>query len=118
MKKSAVFTWGKEQQEAFQQAKQALLNAVTLQHPSQTAQVQLNTKASTTHVGAALLQREDEQQPWAPVAFYSKSLNTAQRKYSTYDRELLAAFLAVKKFCHMLDGREFTLKTDHKSLIA
>ena len=32
-------------------------------------------------------QREDEQQPWEPVAFYSKSLNAAQRKYSTYDRE-------------------------------
>ena len=40
-----------------------------------------------------------------------------QRKYSTFDRELLGAFLAVKKFCHMLDGREFTLKTDHKNLI-
>ena len=114
MKKSAVFTWGKEQQEAFQQAKQALLNAVTLQHPSPTAQVQLNTDASATHVGAAFLQREDEQQPWAPVAFYSKCLNQAQWKYSTYDRELLVAFLAVKKFRHMLDGREFTLKIDHK----
>ena len=53
----------------------------------------------------------------APVALYSKSLNAAQRKYSTYDHELLAAFLAVKNFRHMLDGREFTLKTDHKSLI-
>ena len=38
-------------------------------------------------------------------------------KYSTYDRELLAAFLAVKKFRHMLDSQEFMLKTDHKSLI-
>ena len=56
MKKSAVFTWGKEQQEAFQRAKQSLLNAVTLQHPSPTAQVQLNTDASATHVRAALLQ--------------------------------------------------------------
>ena len=45
MKKSAVFTWEKEKQEAFQQAKQALLNAVTLQHPSPTVQVQLNTDA-------------------------------------------------------------------------
>ena len=64
-----------------QEAKKALLNAVTLQHPSPTAQVQLNTDASATHVSAALLQREDEQQQWAPMAFYSKCLNTAQRKY-------------------------------------
>ena len=102
MKKSATFTWGQEQQEAFQKA-----NAVTLQHPSPTAQVQVNTDASATHVGAALLQRENEQQEWAPVAFYSKCLNTAQRKYSTYDRELLGAVLAIRKFRPFLEGREF-----------
>ena len=62
MKKSATFTWGQEQQEAFQQAKKVLLHAITLQHPSPTAQVQLNTKFCATHVGAALLHREDEQQ--------------------------------------------------------
>ena len=102
MKKSAVFIWEKDQQEAFQQAKQALLNAVTLQHPSPTAQVQLNTDASGTHIGAALMQRENEQQPWAPIEFYSKGLNAAQKKYSTYDHELLAAFLACKKYKHFL----------------
>merc|ERR1711911_167062 len=52
-----------------------------------------------------------------PVAFYSKGLNTAQRKYSTYDRELLGAVLAIKKFKPFLEGREFVLRTDHKSLV-
>ena len=70
MKKSAV--WKKSQQDAFQRAKQALVNSLNLQHPSPTAQVQLNTDASGTHVGAALMQREIEQKPWFPVAFYSK----------------------------------------------
>ena len=78
-------------------------------------------KSSSALTPAPLMSEQpfynDEQQPWAPVAFYSKSLNAAQRKYSTFDCELLGAFLAVKKFHHMLDGREFTLKTDHKSLI-
>ena len=83
---------------AFQQAKQALLDAVTLPHPSPTAQFQLKTDASMTHIGAALVQSENKEQPWLLVAFYSKGLNSAQRKYSTYDHELLAAFLSVKKF--------------------
>ena len=56
IKKSAVFVWEKSQQDAFQQAKQALLNAVTLQ-------VQLNTDASGTHLGAALMQREKSSSP-------------------------------------------------------
>ena len=61
--------------------------------------------------------KENKQQPWFPVAFYSKGLNSAQRKYSTNDRELLAAFLTVKKFRHFLEGRKFQLKTDHQSLV-
>ena len=71
---------------------------MTLQHQSPTAQIQLNTDASTTHIEAALVQSENKEQPWLLVAFYSKGLNSAKRKYSIYDRELLAAFLSVKKF--------------------
>ena len=56
MKKSAVFPWEKSQQDAFQRAKQALLNTITLKHPSSRAQVQLNTDASARHDGAALMQ--------------------------------------------------------------
>ena len=117
MKKREVFVWEKSQQDAFQQAKQALLYAVILQHLSPTAQVQLNTDASGTQVRAALMQRENGQQPWFPVTFYSKGLNSSQKKYSTYDCELLATFLACKKFRHFLKGRKFQLKTDHQSLV-
>ena len=39
-----------------------------------------------------------------------------EKKYSTFDRELLAMFLAVKHFRHHLEGRPFTLWTDHKPL--
>ena len=63
------------------------------------------------------MERESKDQPWAPVAFYSKGLNSAQQKYSTYDRELLTCYLAVKKFHHFLDGQQFQLLTNHKSLI-
>ena len=44
-------------------------------------------------------------------------LECGAEKYSNYDRKLLAAFLACKKFKHFLNGREFKLKTDHRSLI-
>ncbi len=39
-----------------------------------------------------------------------------QKRYSTYDRELLAAYAAVKWLKHWVDGREFILFTDHKPL--
>ena len=63
------------------------------------------------------MQRENEQPPWFPVAFYSKGLNSAQKKYSTYDHKLLATFLECKKFQHFLEGRKFQLKDDHQFLV-
>lgn len=37
-------------------------------------------------------------------------------RYSTFDRELLAAFLAIRHFRFLLEAREFQLWTDHKPL--
>ena len=43
-------------------------------------------------------------------------MSSAQRKYSAYDRELLAIYTAVKRFRHALEGRHFIIYTDHKPL--
>ena len=61
------------------------------------------------------MQRENEKQPWFPVAFYSKGINSAQKKYSTYDRKLLAAFLVCKKFWHLLGGQK--VPAEDRSLV-
>jgi hypothetical protein len=55
---------------------------------------------------------------WKPLAFYSKKLTSAEVKYSTFDRELLAAFSTIRHFRFLLDGRQFQLLTDHKPLVA
>nr|CDS25349.1 gag pol polyprotein [Hymenolepis microstoma] len=47
----------------------------------------------------------------------SKKLTTTEMRYSTFGRELLAIYLAVKHFRHILEGRQFTIFTDHKPLI-
>jgi hypothetical protein len=39
-------------------------------------------------------------------------------RYSTFDRELLTAFSAIKHFRFFLEGRPFTLFTDHKPLVS
>jgi len=43
-------------------------------------------------------------------------LRPAESRYSTFDRELLAAYLAIKHFRHFIEGHSFTLYTDHKPL--
>jgi RNase H-like domain found in reverse transcriptase/Integrase zinc binding domain len=54
---------------------------------------------------------------WQPLAFFSRKLNTAQRKYGAYDRELLAIYEAIRYFRHMVEARTFTIYTDHKPLV-
>jgi cleavage and polyadenylation specificity factor subunit 1 len=43
-------------------------------------------------------------------------LDTAQSKYSAFDRELLACYLSVRHFRWMLEGQSFFISTDHKPL--
>ena len=72
--------------------------------------------ASAEHVGAALQQRATPAAPWEPLGFFSRKLDPAQVRYSAYDRELLACMQGVRHFPFMLEGRRFTLYTDHKPL--
>jgi cleavage and polyadenylation specificity factor subunit 1 len=74
------------------------------------------TDASADHVGASLQQRAGQGRPWEPLGFFSKKLDPAQTRYSAYDRELLACVSGIRHFRFMLEGRRFTLYTDHKPL--
>jgi len=53
---------------------------------------------------------------WQPLAFFSRQLRKPECKYSVFDRELLALFLAVRHFRYYLEGRPFVIFTDHKPL--
>ena len=51
------------------------------------------------------------------IAFFSRKLSPTEARYSTFDRELLAAYSAVRHFRHFLQGHIFTLQTDHMPLV-
>ncbi|CAB0032310.1 unnamed protein product [Trichogramma brassicae] len=63
----------------------------------------------------ALSQRHADDD-WTPLVFFSQKLSPTQQRYSTYDRELLAIFEAIKYFQRILEGRSFTIMTDHRPL--
>lgn len=106
--------WTDRAMKAYESCKQQLANATTLAYPRENAQLSIHTDASDTCVGAVLHQMIDNS--LQPLGFYSKALTQAQRKYSAYDRELTAIFQALKHFQYMVEGRAFTIYTDHKPI--
>jgi hypothetical protein len=92
----------------------SLSRGTLLTHPDPSAPLALVTDASTSAIGTVLQQHV--QKSWQPLAFFSKNLNSAQQKYSAYDRQLLAIHEVGKHFRHMLEARKFTIFTDQKSI--
>ena len=79
-----------------------------LAHPKPDA---LMTDASDRGVGAVLQQFINGR--WCPISFFSKTLQSAESRYSTFDWELLAIY---KHFQHFVEGRVFHILTDQKPL--
>lgn len=113
--KKAIFSWPSECHAALETIKTSLVNCTLLAHPIDNTTYCIRTDASSIACGGVLEQLNGNK--WEPLAFFSKTFSTAEQKYSTFDRELLAIFLGIKKFRHFLEGREFRIYTDHKPLI-
>ncbi|GBM82791.1 hypothetical protein AVEN_139439-1 [Araneus ventricosus] len=92
-----------------------MAKATLLYHPSMDAKLALVTDCSDFAMGGVL--QEISSDGPKPLGFFSKKLSPTQCKYSTYDRELLAAYSAIQHFRHLLEARVFTLYVDHKPLI-
>ena len=114
-KKAVPFHWGRPEQDAFDGLKDALTTAPVLVHPDFAKPFELHVDASDYGGGAALVQR-DEKNCERPVAYWSLIFNSAQRNYSTIEREALAMIKALEYFRPYLFGRPVTVLTDHSPL--
>ena len=115
LKKSATFVWSDEQENAFKTLKKLMIQDPILQHPDFSSPFYITTDASNIAIGGVLSQKEDGFD--FPIAFASRCLNSAEVKYSTIEKELLAILFCVKQFQYCVYGRHFTVITDHKPLV-
>lgn len=117
-KPSADFVWGREQQEAFDAIKKAVVSAPVLVPFPDTTDVPIivTTDASETGYGAVLeVEQEDGTHP---IAYFSKSFNETQTRYPAAKRELMAIKEALRKFRPYLLGRKVIVRTDSTNAAA
>ena len=103
--------WNEAAVSSYERSKEKLFYPVLLAHPRPKVKLTLTTDASDVTIGAVLAQEDGR-----PLGFFSRKLSTAQQKYSAFDKELLGIKEAIQHFRHMVQGRQFTVYTDHKPL--
>jgi hypothetical protein len=87
--KDVKWDWTEKQQDAFDELKSRFTSAPILVMPNIEKKMKIETDASDYATGAVLSQLMEDDL-WHPVAYYSKSMNDAERNYDIHDKELLA----------------------------
>ncbi len=92
-KKKAKLEWDEISSKAFTDTQSAIVNCQNLYFQDQSAPLRVYTDASDYGIGAYLCQVIDEVEQ--PVAFISKTLSKAEKRWSAYEKEAFAIFYSL-----------------------
>ena len=110
LKKNVTFSWGSEQQEAFELLKEKMANPILTRHFQPGNKCTIEVDACGYAIGGILLQDNK------PVSLCHKLLRGNELNWDTRSKELFAIFHSIKKFHYFIDGEEIVVKSDHQSL--
>ena len=108
-KKGAV-QWNERCEQAFTSMKRLIAKETLLAYPDFNKKFTIHTDASDFQLGAVIMQENK------PLAFFSRKLTSAQRNYTTTEKELLSVVETLKEFRNILLGYKIEVFTDHKNL--
>ncbi|KHJ39892.1 hypothetical protein D918_10062, partial [Trichuris suis] len=117
LRENVDFVWDAPQQQAFDELKLDLQNSVELAPFNTAYRTIVSTDASSTGLGAVLLQ-ENVPGVRRAVAFASRCLTTTEQRYAQIEKEAHAVTWACERFRMFLIGKEFHVETDHKPVLA
>lgn len=106
--------WNQKAQESFEKLKSLLTSAPILKLPDYTKPFIVRSDASDIGAGGVLVQGEGEEE--GVICYISRKFSVAEQKYSTTEKEALAALICLRRFALFLLYSKFKLETDHASL--
>ncbi|EFN81895.1 Uncharacterized protein F44E2.2 [Harpegnathos saltator] len=115
LKKDTRFQWDQRMERAFSDIKESVRNAPSLYLINPDRKYGIETDASTVGIGARLFQYDDAGREYT-IAYASRSLKGAERRYTVTEVEGLALVWCLKKWRVLLMGRPVRVKTDHRAL--
>lgn len=116
-RKDQQFRWGQDEQQAFDQLKQAFVNTPLLATYRPGRRTVVEADCSGWALGGVLRQQGEADQLLHPVAYYSRKLTPAEVNYPIHDKEMLATYSCIKQWSAMLRGQAFEVWSDHKNLV-
>ncbi|GJT28745.1 reverse transcriptase domain-containing protein [Tanacetum coccineum] len=114
LEKDTTFEFNNECHKAFKSLKEKLTCTPVTVSPNWYLPFELMCDASEFSVGAVLGQKDGKH--FYPIYFVSKTLNTAQQKYTITEKELMAGVFAFDKFRPYMILSKTIVYTDHPAL--
>ncbi|XP_017970395.1 PREDICTED: uncharacterized protein LOC108660654 [Theobroma cacao] len=114
LEKDVPFNFDNECLVTFDELKKRLIFAPIIISPDWTFPFELMCDASDYAVGAVLGQRKDK--IFHSIYYASKTLNEAQKNYTTTEKELLAVVFTFDKFHSYLVGTKVIVYIDHSAI--
>ncbi len=113
--KGSNWVWTEKHTECFNKIKEAISEDAKLSLPDMNRPFVIRTDACDIGISAILMQ-EDTDGILKAISFASRSLNKAERNYSTSHKECLAVIYGVRKFRMYIEYSPFVVETDHQAL--
>jgi RNase H-like domain found in reverse transcriptase len=90
MKKDCKWSWGVDEQWAFDEIKNWVMSSPILHLTDDSKPFCIGADSSDFATSAVLSQQSDNDLKWHLIAFYLKSLNAVKQNYDIHDKEMLA----------------------------